>query len=68
LTSFEIWCENLLIKKIQPQKYNQFTIGPLAAYLIARENEIKTVRMILQGKLNQLPEEAIRERLRIMYV
>lgn len=68
LANFEIWCENWLIRKIQPQKHNQFTIGPLAAFLIARENEIKTIRMILQGKLNQLPEEAIRERLRIMYV
>ena len=68
LSNFEIWCKNWLIRKIQPQKYNQFTIGPLAAFLLARENEIKTVRMILQGKLNQLPEEAIRERLRIMYV
>ncbi|NLC44358.1 MAG: V-type ATPase subunit [Clostridiales bacterium] len=68
LSNFEIWCKNWLIRKIQPQKYNQFTIGPLAAFLLARENEIKTVRMILQGKLNQLPEEVIRERLRIMYV
>ncbi|MDD2503776.1 MAG: V-type ATPase subunit [Clostridia bacterium] len=68
LSSFELWCENWYMRKIKPQKYNQFTIGPLAAYLIARENEIKMVRMILLGKLNQLPEEAIRERLRIMYV
>jgi len=68
LSSFERWCDNLLIKKIRPQKYNSFTVDPIAAYLIAREYEIKTVRIILLGKLNQLPEEIIRERLREMYV
>jgi V/A-type H+-transporting ATPase subunit C len=68
LSSFERWCEDRLIKKIQPQKYNPFTIAPLAAYLLARDNEIKTVRIILLGKLNQLPDEFITERLRLMYV
>ena len=67
-SAFERWCDNLLIKKIRPQKYNSFTVDPIAAYLIAREYEIKTVRIILLGKLNQLPEEIIRERLREMYV
>jgi V/A-type H+-transporting ATPase subunit C len=68
LSSFERWCEDRLIQKILPQKYNPFTIGPLAAYLLAKDNEIKTVRIILLGKLNQLPDESIKERLRLMYV
>ena len=67
-SAFERWCDNLLIRKIKPQQYNAFTIGPLAAYILARENEIKTVRIILSGKLNHLSEESIRERLREMYV
>ena len=53
---------------MRPEIHNPFGIGPLAAYLIARENEIKTVRIILSGKLNELPEESIRERVREMYV
>lgn len=68
LSHFERWCDDRLIQRIQPQKYNPFTLGPLAAYLLARDNEIKTVRIILLGKLNEISEEAIRERLRIMYV
>lgn len=68
LPAFERWFDNLLMRKIQPQKYNPFTVSPLAAYLLARENEIKTVRIILLGKLNHLSEESIRERLREMYV
>jgi V/A-type H+-transporting ATPase subunit C len=43
-------------------------VSPLAAYILARENEIKTVRILLSGKLNDLPENSIRERLRDMYV
>ena len=57
-----------IIQTISPQKYNAFTIGPVIAYVIARQNEIKTVRIILSGKLNDLPDDSIRERVREMYV
>ena len=67
-SAFERWCDNRIIRTIQPQKYRAFSAGPLAAYVLARENEIKTVRMILTGKQNDLPETAIRERVREMYV
>ncbi len=67
-SAFERWCDNLIIEKIRSQKSNPFTVGPLAAYILARENEIKTVRIILSGKLNSLPVESMRERLREMYV
>ena len=67
-SAFERWCDNLIIRLIRPQKYNPFTISPLAAYILARENEIKTVRILLSGKRNEISDEAIRERLREMYV
>lgn len=67
-SAFERWCDNQLIETIKPQKYNPFSAGPLVAYLLARENEIKTVRIILTAKYNELPEEQIRERIREMYV
>lgn len=66
--AFERWCDNLIIQHMKPQKSNPFTIGPLAAYILARQNEIKCVRMVLSGKLNGLPDDMIRERLREMYV
>lgn len=66
--AFERWCDNLIIRHMKPQKSNPFTIGPLAAYILARQNEIKCVRMVLSAKLNGLPDEMIRERLREMYV
>lgn len=67
-SAFEKWCDDRLIRYIKPQKYHPFTIEPLAAYILARENEIKCVRILLSGKLNHLSEESIRERLREMYV
>lgn len=67
-SAFECWCDNRIIETIRPQLYNPFSIGPVVAYVLARENEIKTVRIILTGKQNELPEESIRERVREMYV
>lgn len=67
-SAFERWCDNRIIRTMQPQKMNPFSAGPLIAYVIARENEIKTVRIILTCKQNGLPEASIRERIREMYV
>lgn len=67
-SAFECWCDNYLIDMIRSQKYEAFTIGPIVAYVLARENEIKTVGIVLSGILNGLSEESIRERIREMYV
>ena len=67
-SAFERWCDNLIINHIRPQKFNSFTLGPLAAYILARENEIKTVRILLSGKRNEIDDSLIRERMRDMYV
>lgn len=67
-SAFERWCDNRMMETIRPQKYNAFSAGPLVAYQLARENEIKTVRIILTGKQNGFPQDAIRERVREMYV
>ena len=68
LSAFERWYDNRIIDSMRPQKYVTFSVGPLVAYVLARENEIKTVGIILSGKANQLPEESIRGRVREMYV
>ncbi len=67
-SAFERWCDNRIIQTISPQKYKAFGIGPVVAYVIARQNEIKTVRIILSGKQNGLSDESIRVRVREMYV
>ena len=67
-SAFERWCDNKMTDSMRSQKYESFSVGPLLAYLLARQNEIKTVRIILTGKQNEFPDEAIRERIRVMYV
>ena len=67
-SAFERWCDNLIIRNIRSEISHPYTIGPLAAYIIARENEIATVRIVLSGLINDLPEESVRERAREMYV
>ncbi|MEG1427053.1 MAG: V-type ATPase subunit [Oscillospiraceae bacterium] len=67
-SAFEKWCDDRMMDLIKKQKSNPFTIGPLMAYVLARQNEINTVRILLSGKLNGLDSSIIRERLRDMYV
>lgn len=68
MQQFERWCDNVIIELIRPQKYNPFSVDPLAAYLLAKENELKIVRIILSAKVNGLSAESVRERLRELYV
>ena len=65
---FEKWCDNFLMEEIKKEKSNSFTIGPIAAYYLAKEAEIKSVRIALSGVINKLDENSVRERLRDLYV
>jgi len=66
-SAFERWCDNRVIETILPQKRNSLSAGPIVAYYLARENEIKTVRIIITAKANGFSEESTRERVRMMY-
>ena len=68
MSSFEKWCDDLLINNMKKQKSEPFTIGPLVAYILAKQNEITVVRLILIAKLNGLDDIKINERIREMYV
>ena len=68
MSAFEKWCDDYMTNAMKPQKWEPFGIGPVVAYIIARQNEIKAVRMILSAKVNNLSENTIKERLRDMYV
>lgn len=68
MAAFEKWCDNQMIEMIRPQRSNCFTLEPLAAFILGRENEIRMVRLILSGKLNHLDNASVLERLRETYV
>jgi len=68
LAVYERLSDNYLIDYIKPAKYIVFGVEPLIGYLLAKEHEMKLIRIIVIGKLNDLPVEAIKERLRDTYV
>ena len=67
-TALERLCDNRLVEYAKAAKQISFGIEPLAAYLIAKEAEIRTVRIIMTGLLQGLSREAMAERLRETYV
>ena len=67
-TAFERLCDNLLVEYAKAAKYVSFGIEPLAAYLIAKQAEIRTARIIMTGLLQGLSKEAMAERVRETYV
>ena len=67
MSAFEKWCDDHLTALLRSQKWEPFGFGPVVAYILARENEIKAVRLILSAKHNGIPEEIVKERLRKMY-
>lgn len=64
----EKMCDNKRIDYIKDAKFVSFGIAPCAAFLIAKESEVKNLRMILSGKIAGTPKEVIVERLRKTYV
>lgn len=68
LAVFERLSDNYLMDYIRPVKYLVFGVEPLVGYLLAKEHEMKLIRIIVIGKLNDLSAENIQERLRDTYV
>ena len=66
-TVLEKLCDDLLTRYMQDAKYISYGIEPLIAYMAAVENDIRTARIILSGKLAGLGPEIIRERIRDTY-
>jgi V/A-type H+-transporting ATPase subunit C len=68
LNAFERLSDDFSMKLIKEAKYVSFGVEPLIAYILAKETEIKVVRIIMVGKLNNVLPEVIRGRLRDIYV
>ena len=66
--AFERWVDNSMMKIISSGKTDSFTAGAIAAYAVARQTEIKNVRIILSGKRNGIDDALIAERIRDTYV
>lgn len=68
MVSFERECDNSVMAYLRSARYVAFGEEPLVAYVAAKEADIITIRIILAGKVQELPHEEIRERLRASYV
>lgn len=60
--------DDFLMSFVREAKIVTMGVEPLIAYLFAKEAEIRNVRIIMTGRVNRLPVELIRERLREGYV
>ena len=60
--------DNFILNFSKIGKYITFGIEPLVGFITAKENDIKNIRIILSGKLNNLSPEKIKERVRDTYV
>ena len=67
LSALEKERDNYLISMVQKAKFEENSILPVIAYLLAREQEAKCLSLILPAKRNRLPDSVITERLRELY-
>jgi V/A-type H+-transporting ATPase subunit C len=68
ISGLEKLLDDFLMKFVREAKMVTMGVEPLIAYLFAKETEIRNVRIIMTGKINELPVDLIRERLREGYV
>jgi V/A-type H+-transporting ATPase subunit C len=67
-TVLEKMFDNYLVDYLKKAKVITFGVEPVVAYIMAKEIEIKNIRIILTGKINNIKNEIIKERLRDCYV
>ncbi len=68
LTDFEKFMDDHLMEICRRAKYIHFGPEPIFAYVVAKETEIKNLRIIMVSKLNNISPEATRKRVRDIYV
>ncbi|MDI6800027.1 MAG: V-type ATP synthase subunit C [Actinomycetota bacterium] len=68
LSLFDKRADDLLVAHLQKAKFMPIGLEALISYIIAKENEVKDLRLVLIGKQNGLPPQMIKERVRVQYV
>ena len=67
-TKFEKDCDDYLMSYVKDAKYKSLTPEPIVGYILAKETEVKCVRIIMSCKLNDIDADTIKERVREAYV
>lgn len=68
LALFEKLSDDFVMNFLKQAKLTLYGAEPLIAYALAKETELKNIRIVLVGKLNGVDKETIEERLREPYV
>ena len=68
LTAFEKACDDALTRYLQNAVLIPFGLEPVLAFIAAREQEQRNIRIIVSGRLANLSADTIRERMRESYV
>jgi len=67
-TALERLMDDYLLDYVRSRKGNPFGPEPLVGYLLAREQEVLALRIIMVGKINRIEPEVLRKRVRNPYV
>ncbi|MBQ8582799.1 MAG: V-type ATPase subunit [Ruminococcus sp.] len=65
---FEKWCDDVLMELAETARSSPFGYEPLAAYYIAKEAEIKNIRIIKVCRESGSDKNTVMERMRRLYV
>jgi len=68
LAALDKACDDALMEYLRSERLMPFNEAQVASYLLAVENELTAVRVLLAGRRARLPEERLLERLRESYV
>ncbi len=60
---FDRESENFILQLMRQTRFITFGVEPITAYFVAREQDLNIIKMIIVGKLNELPDAEIRERI-----
>jgi len=64
LTNFEKLCDNFMLTFIGEANRIVFGVEPILGFILEKENEITSVRMVMASKMTGVPADTIVERLR----
>ncbi len=65
---YEKWCDDRVIEIVSSAKYTAFGFDPVCAFYYGKQNEIKSVSIILTALQSGVSADEIKERVRALYV
>jgi len=68
METFDLLKDDFQMDRLKEQKIVPFGPAALVGYIFAKEMEIKNLRILLISKINKIPEEVLRSKVRESYV